>query len=167
MREVVGDRTVTEVLTTGSSEIENESLQLMQDIIDDYNMGIQLVTIKLQDVNPPEKVKPSFNEVNSAKQEAEKLINEAWKEYNKIIPEARGKAEQNIADAKAYKTELVNESMGDAQRFKDFYAEYRKAPDVTKKRLYFEKMQSVYQRADKVTIVDPSVDSVLPLLNVK
>lgn len=165
MREVIGDRTVTEVLTTGRLDIENEASQKMQNIIDEYHMGIKLVALKLQDVNPPDKVKPSFNEVNSAKQEAEQMVNEAWKEYNNIIPEARGKADETIANAKAYKQDIVNKAKGDSQRFLSFYEEYRKAPEITKKRLYFEKLREVFQNAKQVYIVDPEVKGLVPFLN--
>lgn len=167
MREVIGDRTVTEVLTTGTSEIENTALENMQKILDDYKMGIKLVTIKLQDVNPPEPVKPSFNEVNSAKQEAEQAVNDAWKEYNKVIPEARGKADRTIADAEAYKAELVNTAKGDAERFRSLYKEYSKAPDITRKRMYFEKMATVLKKSGDVTIIDPEFRNMIPLLNLK
>lgn len=165
MREVVGDKSVTEVLTTGRLDIETEALAMMQKILDEYKMGINLVAMKLQDVNPPDPVKPSFNEVNSAKQESEQYTNEAWKEYNKVIPEARGKAERTIADARAYKADVVNRAEGDAKRFLSMYEEYKKAPDVTKKRLYFEKMRDVLSRAEAAYVMDPDADSVLPLLN--
>lgn len=167
MREVVGDRTVTEVLTTGTTEIEEEALMRMQKILNDYKMGIQIVTIKLQDVNPPESVKPSFNAVNSAKQEAEQAVNEAWKNYNTIIPEARGKAERSIADALGYKAQVVNQAIGDAKAFLAVYEEYKKAPDVSRQRLYFEKMGSIMQNAKSVTVIDPELKNVLPLLNIK
>lgn len=99
MRRVVGDRLVNDVLTVGRTEIADEAKQLTQDILDNYDMGVKVVSIKLQDVNPPEPVKPSFNEVNEAKQEQEQAINQAEKHYNTLIPEARGKAEKNIANA--------------------------------------------------------------------
>lgn len=167
MREVIGDRTVTEVLTTGTSAIEEETEDRMQKIIDEYNMGIKIVKVLLQGVNPPEKVKPSFNEVNSAKQEAKQAINEAERDYKNIIPEARGKAEKTIADAEAYKTELVNTAEGDANRFQSMYQEFKKAPQVTKKRLYFEMMQRVLNDAKDVTIIDPEFKNLVPLLNIK
>jgi membrane protease subunit HflK len=165
MREVVGDKSVSEVLTTGRLDIESEAMVMMQKILDNYKMGINLVALKLQDVNPPAPVKPSFNEVNSAKQEAEQYVNEAWKGYNKVIPEARGKSDQTVADAQAYKQDLVNHAEGDSKRFASLYEEYKKAPDITKKRLYFEKMRDVMRRAKAVFVVDPTVKSLVPVLN--
>lgn len=165
MREIIGDKSVTEVLTTGRLEIEVEALNMMQKILDEYKMGINLVAVKLQDVNPPDPVKPSFNEVNSAKQEAEQYTNEAWKEYNKVIPEAKGKAEQTLADALAYKTDKINRAEGDAKRFSAFYEEYKKAPEVTKKRLYFEKMSAIFKKAKAVYLVDPEVKGIVPFLD--
>ena len=165
MREVVGDKTVTEVLTTGRLDVETEAFDMMQKILDSYKMGIKLVALKLQDVNPPEPVKPSFNDVNSAKQEAEQYMNEAWKEYNKLVPEAKGKAEQTIADAQAYKADVVNRALGDSDRFLKFYEEYKKAPDVTKKRLYFEKMRDVIKNARAVYVIDTDTKGIVPFLN--
>lgn len=165
MREVIGDKSVTEVLTTGRLDIEVESLTMMQKILDDYHMGIELVAVKLQDVNPPDPVKPSFNEVNSAKQESEQYTNEAWKAYNKVIPEARGIAEQTIADARGYKADVVNRAEGDAKRFLALYEEYKKAPEVTKKRLYYEKMRLILANAKSVYIMDPDANNLVPLLN--
>jgi membrane protease subunit HflK len=165
MREVIGDKTVTEVLTTGRLDIQNEALDMMQKILNNYNMGVKLVSLNLQDVDPPEQVKPSFNDVNSAKQESEQVTNEAWKEYNKVIPEARGKAEQTLANAQAYKQDVVNHALGDSKRFLSFYEEYKKAPDITRRRLYFEKMRDVLQKAKAVYIVDPEIKNVVPLLN--
>lgn len=167
MREVVGDRTATEVLTIGKTEIEAKVKEEMQKIIDRYKMGIQISTVKLQDVNPPEVVKPSFNEVNTAKQEAEQMVNDAWKDYNKIIPAARGKADETIAKAKAYKVNLVNRAKGDAKRFMSFYEEYKKAPAITKNRLYYEKLQDVLKNAKELFIIDNDVKGVVPFLSLK
>ena len=116
MRRVVGDRLVTEVLTTGRVEIATSAKKLMQEILDHYDIGLRIVTMELQDVNPPDLVKPSFNEVNEAKQEQEKVINQAEEAYNKVIPEARGKAEKMISEAHGYANALVNHSLGDAEK---------------------------------------------------
>ncbi len=165
MRRVVGDRLVSEVLTTGRVEIATEAEQLMQEVLDVYDFGIKVVSVKLQGVNPPEVVKPSFNDVNSAKQEQEQLINQAEKEYNKVIPEARGKAEETIAQAKGYAEALVNRAKGDAEKFESVLTEYRRAPSITRKRLYLETMEKIYSRFEKLTIVDPKVKGVLPVFN--
>lgn len=165
MRRVVGDRLVTDVLTTGRAQIASDARGLMQEVLDKYDMGIRIVTVKLQDVNPPRVVQPSFNQVNSAKQEQEKIINTAEKEYNKIIPEARGKAEKQISEAEGYATELVNRAKGDAAKFAEIYKEYRRAPSITRKRIYLETMEEVFDKFEQITIVDPKVKGLLPVFN--
>ncbi len=163
MRRVVGDRLVTEVLTTGRVEIAEQAKILTQGVLDKYDMGVKIVTVKLQDVNPPELVKKSFNEVNAAKQEQEKVINQAEESYNRIIPEARGKAEQQVSEAQGYANALVNTAEGDAQKFLSVLKEYRRAPSITRRRLYLETMQELFQKMENVTIVDPQVKGLLPL----
>lgn len=163
MRRVVGDRLVSDVLTVGRIEIATEAQRLTQEVLDHYNMGIRIVAVKLQDVNPPEPVKPAFNEVNEAKQEQEKVINQAEEYYNKIIPEARGKAEQTIRDAEGYASALVNTAKGDAKRFTAVLKAYRKAPQVTRIRLYLETMEVLYGRFKELTIVDRGVKGILPV----
>lgn len=165
IREVIGDRTVSEVLTEGRNEIATESLKKMQTVVDSYKMGIRIEEFKLQNVNPPNAVKPSFNEVNSAEQEANQAIQDAKAKYNKVIPEAEGKAEKEISDAKAYAKSLTNKALGDTNRFLSFYKEYKKAPEVTKKRLYFETMQQVLGNDIKLILIDKDVKTILPTLN--
>ncbi|MEO5970541.1 MAG: FtsH protease activity modulator HflK [Bdellovibrionia bacterium] len=167
MRRVVGDRTVNEILTTGRVAIATEAHRLTQEVLDKYDLGIRVVTIKLQDVNPPELVKPSFNEVNAAKQEQEQAINMAESAYNKVIPEARGKAEETLSEAEGYATAIVNRSKGDAERFHLTLQEYRREPDVTRKRLYLETMEELFGRFKKLTIVDDKIKGVLPLFGNK
>lgn len=163
MRRVVGDRTVNETLTTGRVEIASEAQRLTQEVLDKYDLGIRVVTIKLQDVNPPDLVKPSFNEVNAAKQEQEKAINMAEEEYNKVIPEARGKAEETISQAEGYAAAVVNRAKGDTERFTLTLQEYRRAPDITRKRIYLETMEELFLRFEKVTIVDDKLKGLLPI----
>ena len=165
MRRVVGDRTVTEVLTTGRKEISSDARVLIQEVLDKYEMGINVVTVKLQDVNPPDTVKPSFNEVNEAKQEQEKAINQAERAYNKIIPEARGKAQQLITEAEGYSLALINKAEGDAQKFSTEFRAFKKSPLITKKRLYLEAMEEVFESLDDVTIVDSQIKGMLPVFN--
>lgn len=167
MRRVVGDRTVNETLTTGRVEIASEAHRLTQEVLDKYDLGIRIVTIKLQDVNPPEVVKPSFNEVNAAKQEQEQAINMAESAYNKIIPEARGKAEETVSQAEGYATAVVNRAKGDAERFTMTLAEYRRAPDVTRTRIYIETMEELFGRFKKLTVIDDQVKGVLPIFGAK
>ena len=166
MRQFVGDYSVDEVLTTKREEIDDLAQQEMQKILDDYDAGIQIVTIKLLDVNPPEKVKPAFNEVNEAKQEKEKMINQAWEAYNKVIPKARGTAEKTIREAEGYALDKVNRAKGESEKFLATLAEYKKSPDITKKRLYLETLMESLPRAKDKYIIDPKQSSILPLLNI-
>jgi modulator of FtsH protease HflK len=165
MRRVVGDRLVNDVLTVGRTEIALEAKELTQAILDSYDMGVKVVSIKLQDVNPPEPVKPSFNKVNEAKQEQEKAINQAEKFYNKIIPEARGKAEQTIAEAEGFAAAIINRSKGDAERFRSMMVSYKKAPQITKDRMYIETVEKLLMRLDTVTLIDPGVQGLLPVFS--
>lgn len=166
MRQFVGDYSVDEVLTTKREEIDDLAQQEMQKILDDYDAGIQIVTVKLLDVNPPEKVKPAFNEVNEAKQEKEKMINQAWEAYNKVIPKARGTAEKTIREAEGYALDKVNRAKGESEKFLATLAEYKKSPDITKKRLYLETLMESLPRAKDKYIIDPKQSSILPLLNI-
>jgi membrane protease subunit HflK len=165
MRQVVGDRTVTEILTEGRIEAAIAVEQRLQQVLDDYDSGIHVVTVKLQDVNPPDEVKPSFNAVNEAKQEREKMINQAWEAYNSAIPKAKGEAEKMIREAEGYALDRVNRSKGDANRFLATWREYRNAKKVTRRRLYLETMTEVLPKAGKKFIIDSSQSSILPLLH--
>jgi len=163
MRRVVGDRLVGEVLTTARVEIADQAKQIMQEVLDKYDIGIRIEAVMLQDVNPPESVKPAFNDVNAAKQEQEQAINNAEQQYNKVIPEARGKAQQVIAEAEAYGVDRVNRALGDASNFTQVLVEYRKAPSVTRKRLYLESMEQVFGDVENLIIVDSQIQGLLPL----
>jgi membrane protease subunit HflK len=163
MRRVVGDRLVGDVLTTGRVEIADQAKALTQEVLDKYDMGIKVERIILQGVNPPETVKPAFNEVNAAKQEQEQMINVAEREYNKVIPEARGTAEKLMSDAEGYAIDVVNRAKGDAAQFEEVRRAYKQAPDVTRRRLYIDAMEAVFLNASEITLVDPDVKGVLPL----
>jgi len=165
MREVVGDRSINEVLTTGREEIAMTALDMIKKLCKQYDTGLAVNVVVLQDVNPPDPVKPSFNEVNQAIQEKENMINQALAQYNKVIPEAKGKALQKIQEAEGYAVRRVNESQGDVARFKDVLVQYRKAPAITKKRLYFETMQEIIPKIGKIAVIDEKAKSVLPFLN--
>ena len=167
MRSVVGDRTVNEVLTVGRAEVALEVDKRLQDLCERYETGIKIEQVLLQDVNPPDPVKPSFNAVNQAQQEKEKLINQAQSEYNKVIPRAQGEAQQTIQEAEGYALDRVNRAEGDATRFDALYAAYSKAPEVTRKRLYLETMTKVLPKVDRKIVVDDGVKGVLPLLNLQ
>ena len=167
MRQIVGDRTVNEVLTVGRTEIGSKSQELIQKICREYSMGIKIEQVVLQDVNPPELVKAAFNAVNEAQQEKETLINQAKSEYNKVIPKARGQAEETIQQAEGYAAERVNNADGEAARFTALYNEFVKAPEVTKRRIYLETMATVIPKIGNVVITDDKGNNVLPLLQMK
>jgi membrane protease subunit HflK len=165
MRRLVGDYRVDEVLTMKREEINILAQEEMQKILDKYETGIKVVTVKLLDVNPPEEVKSAFNEVNEAKQERERMINQAWEAYNKVIPRAKGEAEKTIREAEGYNLDKINRAKGEAKRFLSVLKEYKKAPEVTRKRLYLEILMEVLQKAKEKYIIDPKQSSILPLLN--
>ena len=166
MREVVGDHSFDEVIVLGRQIIAFQTQEMLQEKLDDYNSGVEIVTINLKNSTPPERVKPAFNNVNSAKQEKERIINNAWQEYNRIIPEAEGKAKRTIEEAEGYAVNRVNRANGDANRFLDMYQQYRLAKTITKKRMYLETMETILPKLDKVYIVDEEQKGVLPLLNI-
>ena len=166
MREVIGDRTVDEVITIGRQEIETEALAKMQALSNKYEMGISIDQVQLKNINPPEPVQASFNEVNQAQQEKEKLINEARRDYNKVIPLAEGERDQRIREADGYRLKRINEAEGDVARFNALLAEYIKAPVVTRRRIYIETLQDVMPGIRSKVIVDERMRSLLPLLNI-
>ena len=164
MREVVGDRTVDEVLTIGRQDIEASAQTKMQEVVNLYEMGLRIDQVQLKNVNPPKPVKASFDEVNEAQQERERMINVARGEYNQAVPKARGTAERSIQAAEGYALQRVNQAEGDAAKFKALLAEYVKAPQVTKRRLYLETMQEVLPAVKNKIVLDDKAASVLPLL---
>jgi membrane protease subunit HflK len=164
MRAVVGDRSVDEVITVGRLEIEDQVKVNLQVLCDQYETGIQVDQIVLRSVDPPDQVKPSFNEVNQAEQERERAINEARGEYNDVIPKARGEADQVIEQAKGYAIDRVNRAKGDAVLFEEVYAAYRRAPEVTRRRIFLETMESIYPAMERKILLDNSLEGVLPLL---
>ncbi len=165
MREVVGDRTVDEVITIGRQEIETEALTKMQALSTKYALGISIDQVQLKNINPPKPVQESFNEVNQAQQEKEKLINEARRDYNRVIPLAEGEKDQRIREADGYRLKRINEAEGDVARFSALLAEYSKAPEVTRRRIYIETLQDVLPGIRSMLIVDEQSRSILPLLN--
>jgi len=165
MRKVVGDHIVNEVLTVGRAQVALQVTVDLQELCDQYETGIKVDQVVLQDVNPPDPVKPSFNAVNEAQQEKEKLINLAQSEYNREIPKAKGAALQTIQEAEGYALDRVNRSQGDALRFTAIYDAYRQAPEVTRTRMYLETMTEVLPQVQSKIIVDDGLKGVLPLLN--
>jgi membrane protease subunit HflK len=164
MRQVVGDRSINEVISK-REEIAIQAQSLLQKELDEAETGIIVSTIELQRTNVPEPVQPSFNEVNQATQEKERMIYQAREEYNKIIPQARGDAEKLLREAEGYAMDRVNRSKGDAARFLSLYEEYVKAEDVTRRRLYLEALREVLPKLGSKYIVDAEQKNFLPLLN--
>jgi len=164
MREVVGDRTVDEVITIGRQEIEDEALVKMQALTTKYSIGVSIDQVQLKNINPPRPVQESFNEVNQAQQEKESLINAARREYNKVVPLAEGEKDQRIRAADGYRLKRINEAEGDAARFNSVLTEYLKAPEVTRRRIYIETLQEVLPGLDSKIIMDSEAKQVLPLL---
>jgi membrane protease subunit HflK len=165
VRKIIGDSSVDEVITVGRARIATEAKEELQKLCDLYEIGIEVNQLLLQNVDPPEPVQPSFNEVNQSQQEKERKINEAWSEYNQEIPKAEGVAAQTIQAAEGYATERVNNAQGDAQRFRQVYREYARAPLVTRKRLYLEAITDIIPKIDRKVIFDESQRNILPLLN--
>jgi len=165
VRKIVGDNSVDEVLTVGRARIANGAKEHLQQLCDIYQIGIDVNQLIFQDINPPDPVKPAFNEVNQSLQEKEKKINEAWSEYNQEIPKAKGEAEQTIRGAEGYAMERVNNALGDASRFTAVYREYVKAPSVTRRRLYLETINDILPKLTKKIIFDEIQKSMMPLLN--
>jgi modulator of FtsH protease HflK len=164
MREVIGDRTVDEVLTIGRHEIETATLTRLADLCSHYNLGFQIQQVQLATVRPPPVVQAAFNEVNQAQQEKQTAINQAWAVYNDAVPNARGQAKEREKQAEAYAFRRVNEAKGEAQKFSLLLAEYRKAPDITRRRLYLEAMQAILPSLQKKVIVDDSLRGILQTL---
>ena len=143
MREIIGDRTINEVLTSGRSEIQQEVKEKLQELANQYELGINLDKVILQDVNPPESVKASWNDVNEAQQEYSATINTAQAKYNEVVPKADGEAERTVEEAEGYAVQRVNEAQGDADLFKQVFSAYQKAPEITRKRIYLETIGKV------------------------
>ncbi len=164
MREVIGDRSVNEVLTTGRQEIATKMEEKLQKMCDQYENGIKINRILLQKVLPPKQVQDAFNEVNTAEQEKEKMINQALGDYNRIIPRARGEAEQTVQQAEGYAMDRVNRAKGDASLYSDLLKAYKKSPEVTKNRIYLETMAEVYPNLKQKIILDKDLEGIIPLL---
>jgi membrane protease subunit HflK len=164
MREVIGDRTVDEVLTIGRHEIETSALKRLADLCSQYGLGIQIQQVQLATVRPPPAVQAAFNEVNQAQQEKQTAINQAWAVYNDAVPNARGQAKEREKQAEAYAFRRVNEAKGEAQKFSLLLAEYRKAPEITRRRLYLEAMEAILPSLQRKIIIDDSLKNILPTL---
>jgi membrane protease subunit HflK len=164
MREVVGDRTVDELITIGRQDIEIEGLSRMQELSKRYHLGIRVDQVQLKNVNPPSEVQASFNEVNKAQQDRENAINIANGEYNKVVPKAKGVADQTVRAAEGYRFKRVNEAEGDVAAFSAVLQQYVKAPEITRTRLYLETMSEILPQTGQKIIVDESLRQLLPVL---
>ncbi|MBN2438915.1 MAG: FtsH protease activity modulator HflK [Deltaproteobacteria bacterium] len=167
MRRVVGNRLGSDVLTVGRVAVSTEVKEEMQKILSDYETGVRLVTVELQDVTPPDPVKPAFNEVNEARQDRERTINQAQEQANREIPKARGEATRTITEAEGYAVERVNRANGEATRFRAILAEYQRAPEVTRRRLYLEAIGNILPEAKALYIVDSDQKALLPWLRLE
>ena len=164
MREVVGDRTVDELITIGRQDIEIEALARMQELSKRYHLGIRVDQVQLKNVNPPSQVQASFNEVNKAQQDRENAINIANGEYNNVVPRAKGQADETIRAAEGYRFKRVNEAEGDVAAFSAVLQQYIKAPEITRSRLYLETMGEILPQTGQKIIVDESLRQLLPVL---
>lgn len=165
MRQVVGDKGIDEALTTEKIQVQEDVKCHLQEILDSYKIGIHVITVRLQDVDPPEEVKASFVDVNNAKQNKAEIVNKAWQEYNNVIPKVTGQAGQMIKEAEAYAIKRVNEAKGDANRFLALLEEYKKAKDVTEKRIKLENMEEILQKVGNIYIIDSNEGGILKLLD--
>lgn len=165
MRRIVGNSLGSDVLTEKRVRVAQQAKTEMQQLLESFNMGVIIETVELQDVNPPEPVKPAFNEVNQAEQERERLINEAEKRRNQVIPRAGGEAKQMLESAEGYATERINRAQGEATRFTAILAEYRNVPEVTRRRLYLEMIDQVLPKVGRVYVIEEGQMSPIPLLN--
>ena len=165
MRKLVGDRSVDSVLTMGREEIASQAKTDIQSMLDEFETGVEIITVKLQTTSPPESVKDAFQNVNRARQNKERVVNQAEGERNRKIPAARGRRDQLISEAEGYKAKIIKETNGRVLAFEAKLAEYKKAPEVTKKRLYLEAMEEVLGQVGDKTIIDDSVNQMLPILN--
>ena len=154
MRLLVGNGSVDEAITIGRIEYENSAQEMIQQLLDEYETGIHVVTVKIQSSNPPQRVRPAFNEVNKALQQKEQRINEAMRAYNEAIPKTKGEAKGLVETARGYAAERVNRAEGDVAKFERVYEEYQKAPEVTRERMYLETMSKLLPQIPEKWIIE-------------
>jgi membrane protease subunit HflK len=160
---LVGDRTIMDIMGSERSAIETAATAFMNETFRGYGLGIDVIAVKLQNIDPPSGVQAAFDDVNKAEQDMNRLINEGQQAYNAEIPKAYGEAERRIQEAQGYAAERVNNARGDVARFISVYEEYRKAPDVTRQRLYYEMIEEVFKDTKDTTIIDRNFNNFLPL----
>jgi membrane protease subunit HflK len=162
---LVGDRTILDVMGAQRTDIEVAATELMNSTFNQYGLGVEVIAVRLQNIVPPAGVQAAFEDVNKAIQDMNRLINEGKEAYNAEIPKARGEADRIVQVAKGYAAERVNKSNGDVARFKAVYEEYRKAPDVTRDRLYYEMMEEIFSTQDAVELIDSELSNFIPIKN--
>lgn len=162
---LVGDRAILDVMTTERSNIQNNAVEMMNENFKLLGLGINIITVQLQNVVPPDAVQTAFEDVNKASQDMERFINEGLERYNAEIPLAKGVADQQILIAQGYAIDKVNRAEGDVMRFLSVYEEYRKAPAVTRERLYLEAMEAIFKARENTTLIDKNLENMLPIKN--
>jgi membrane protease subunit HflK len=166
LRRVVGNMTFDYVLSNREM-LAADTQREVQESLDRYQAGVKIVTVQFQDVNPPDHVKPSFNEVNEADQDMKRLVNEAEEAYNREVPKARGDAKKMLEEAQGYAVERVNLAQGEASRFLAILKEYKGGQDVTRRRMYLETMQEVLPKVAEIYVIDGEKGGLLPFLDVR
>jgi len=164
INQLVGDRAIMDIMGIERSAIEAEGIVMMNDTFRRYGLGIDVIAVRLQNVTPPAGVQAAFEDVNMAMQDRERLINEGQQAYNELIPRTRGEADRIILVAQGYATERVNRALGDVARFNSVLAEYQRAPDVTRQRLYYEMVEEVFKNEEGTTLIDHTLPNFLPLM---
>jgi len=164
VRKSIGNANVTEVLTTERANLANDIQNNLQATLKSYDIGVRIVTVKFQDVTPPDPVKAAYNEVNESEQQRESLIFQAREQYNREVPRARGEAKKVLQEAEGYAVERVNKARGETNRFLALLTEYQKAPSVTRSRIYLETLEEVLPRLDEIYVMDDKSGGILPLL---
>ncbi|MHB9294972.1 putative modulator of FtsH protease HflK [Pillotina sp. SPG140] len=162
---LVGDRAIMDIMGPERNAIEIAGAAFMNETFKSYELGIDVIAVKLQNIDPPAGVQEAFDDVNKAEQDMNRLINEGQQAYNAEIPKARGEAERRIQEAQGYATERVNNARGEIARFDSVYEEYIKAPDITRQRLYYEMIEKVFDNTKNTTIIDRNFNNFLPLKN--
>lgn len=160
---LVGDRAILDVMTTERSNIQEAAMQMMNDNFDQLGLGISIIAVQLQNVVPPMGVQAAFEDVNKASQDMERFINEGIEAYNAEIPLAQGQADQELQIAQGYAIDRINRAKGDVARFRSVFTEYKKAPSITRERLYLETMEEVFQAKKNSTLIDSELDNILPV----
>ena len=164
VRKAIGNANVTEVLTTERAQLASDIERDLQATLNQYDIGVRIVTVKFEDVTPPDPVKAAYNEVNESEQQRESLIFQAREQYNREVPRARGEAKQALQEAEGYAVERVNKARGETNRFLALLTEYRKAPSVTRSRIYLETLEEVLPRLEEIYVMDDKTGGLLPLL---